>query len=108
VTVCFSRGRSKTEEVPLSHGPLNSLYNTRVTGYMSGERGGECACTTGVWEKLAAWLLVSNPGDMPHACILAVECFCHLAFAWVNERTQTSRVEIQLVGGCMADKHVRS
>jgi hypothetical protein len=81
----------------------SGFYNTRVAGYMSGERGGKCACTAGLWEKLAVWLLVSSPGVMPHACILTVECFCHLAFAWVNERTQTSRVEIQLVGGCMAD-----
>jgi hypothetical protein len=70
---------------------------------MKGEKERGCACTTGVRGKLAAWLLVSGPGAMLHACNLVIECFCHLAFAWVNERTQTSREDSQLVRGCMLE-----
>jgi hypothetical protein len=49
------------------------------------ERGGECACTTGVRGELATWLLVSSSGVMPHACILAIKCLCHLVHAWLEE-----------------------
>jgi hypothetical protein len=35
--------------------------------------------------KLAALLLMSSPDAMPHACILAIKCFCHLVHAWQEE-----------------------
>jgi hypothetical protein len=102
-------GKSKKSE-SLSRGPCSPFYQTRghVT-LVEREKEGERLCMHDMCRgKLAAWLLVSGPGTMPHACNLAIECFYHLAFAWVNERTQTSREDLQLVGGCMADKHVRS
>jgi hypothetical protein len=75
VRVCPTREEKEgvKKEVPASTvGPCPPFYKTREAGYMSGERKREVGSVHAQhvygWKKLAAWLLMSSPGAMPHAC----------------------------------------
>jgi hypothetical protein len=62
------------KSVPLSRRPCSPFSQTRGAGYINEER--ETVHAQQIYGgKLAAWLLVSGLGAMPHACSLAIECF---------------------------------
>jgi hypothetical protein len=67
------KGQLKSQS-PLSRRPCSPFSQTRGAGYINEER--ETVHAQQIYGgKLAAWLLVSGLGAMPHACSLAIECF---------------------------------